>query len=425
MPGGGLIQLVAKGAQDVFLTGKPEITFFKAVYRRHTNFSTESISQTISGDINDNKTVSCTIGRNGDLISGIHLEFTTTLETIETEDQKTVENQLNIMARYYYQQAIDYVELEIGGKKIDKHYGHWMDIWWTISNDPMSKSKGSFSDQFNGRPHYLPLMFWFNRHPGLALPIIALHKHEVKLNIKFNGGSTEANWSTADNKGTSLSSRQYYKGMSLINSARVWVDYIYLDKDERERFIRNSQDYLIDQVQYLESPIKSSSPAPTSASASMYFKHPVKELIWIVKDEDGYPTYEHDKIKLTLNNSDRFSERSSEYFTVLQPYYYHTTLIASGNQYGIHVYSFALKPEEMQPSGSCNFSRIQDSKLIIGTLNPNQSNVNTNGDLNLWENGATGSWSTPASSGGMIQIYATNYNILTIRDGLAGLQYSD
>jgi len=141
-------------------------------------------------------------------------------------------------------------------------------------------------------------------------------------------------------------------------------------------------------------------------------------LIWVVKDEDGYPTYEHDNIKLSINNSDRFSERSSEYFTVLQPYYYHTALIASGNQYGIHVYSFALKPEEMQPSGSCNFSRIQDSKLLIETLNPNQSQ-------STWNNGGTGSWSTPAKSGGMIQIYAMNYNILTVRDGLAGLQYSD
>ena len=169
---------------------------------------------------------------------------------------------------------------------------------------------------------------------------------------------------------------------------------------------------------YLESPIKSETVTPTKASLSLNFKHPVKELIWVVKDEDGYPTYEHDNIKLSINNSDRFSERSSEYFTVLQPYYYHTALIASGNQYGIHVYSFALKPEEMQPSGSCNFSRIQDSKLLIGTLNPNQSQ-------STWNNGGTGSWSTPAKSGGMIQIYAMNYNILTVRDGLAGLQYSD
>ena len=171
MPGGGLIQLVAKGAQDIYLTGKPEITFFKAVYRRHTNFSMESISQTLLGDVNSDKTVSCIIGRNGDLISGIQLEFKTELESIT--GNKTAATQLNLMARYYYQQAIDYVELEIGGKKIDKHYGHWMDIWWTISNDPMSKSKGSFSDQVNTRPHYMPLMFWFNRHPGLALPIIA------------------------------------------------------------------------------------------------------------------------------------------------------------------------------------------------------------------------------------------------------------
>ena len=415
MPGGGLIQLVAKGAQDIYLTGKPEITFFKAVYRRHTNFSMESISQTLLGDVNSDKTVSCIIGRNGDLISGIQLEFKTELESITTGN-KTAATQLNLMARYYYQQAIDYVELEIGGKKIDKHYGHWMDIWWTISNDPMSKSKGSFSDQVNTRPHYMPLMFWFNRHPGLALPIIALHKHEVKLNIKFNSGSTSGTWSTADNKEGSV--RGAYKGMSDISEARVWVDYIYLDKDERERFIKTSNDYLIDQVQYLESPIKSETVTPTKASLSLNFKHPVKELIWVVKDEDGYPTYEHDNIKLSINNSDRFSERSSEYFTVLQPYYYHTALIASGNQYGIHVYSFALKPEEMQPSGSCNFSRIQDSKLLIGTLNPNQSQ-------NTWNNGGTGSWSTPAKSGGMIQIYAMNYNILTVRDGLAGLQYSD
>ena len=411
---GGLLQLAAQGAQDMYLTGEPQITFFKVVYRRHTVFALESVEQTWSGIPGPGKLSSCVITRHGDLIGNMFLEFETDLENIT--GTQTAATQADVMSRYYYEQAIDYVEIEIGGQAIDKHYGKWMDIWYTLTHDPMAKPKGALSDQIGGRPHYMPLMFWFNRNVGLALPLIGLQYHEVRLNVKFKQGSDGGTFSTADNNEGS-GSRQNYKGMSKISSCKLWVDFIYLGKEERRRIAEMSHEYLIEQLQHI-----GADTIPDGANNTktiLNFNHPVKELIWTVHDQDGYPTYEHDKITLTINGHKRFQERSSEYFTTMQTYYHHTTTMHPGNQYGIHVYSFALRPEEHQPSGTCNFSRIDDARLNIANLNKNQSNVlGTEWGHNDADSGTF-------VGGGSIYIYAINYNVLRIVSGMAGLAYSN
>lgn len=439
MPGGGIIQIVARGAQDVYLTGEPQITFFKVVYRRHTNFSVESVEQTLKGDVAPGKIVTCKIGRNGDLVSGMYLEFETDLETMPDgtgTDKRNLATQKAVLARYFYQQAIEYVQIEIGGKLVDKHYGEWLDIWYTLSHDPMAKSKGSLSDQYNGRPHFMPLQFWFNRNVGLALPLLALQYHDVNVSIKFSQGSGGGAWTTADNSqdeigGSSNLTRATYKGMSKIevNKVKMWVDYIYLDTEERKRYIQNSHEYLIEQTQMRSYSIPADSLAATaerSVTAKMDFSHPVKELVWIVKDQDGHPTYEHDEIKILFNNNDRFTVKPSEYFTTIQPYYHHTCMMNSANQLGIHVFSFALRPEENQPSGTCNFSRLQEATLLINKLNANQSSKNSYPTTGWWENGSNGSWATYTGTPnlGAIVIYAVNYNIFKITSGMGGLIFA-
>ncbi len=407
---GGLLQLAAEGAQDMYLTGEPQITFFKVVYRRHTNFSLESVEQTFIGTPTPGKMSSVIVSRHGDLVANMFLEFETELPTLNANGTEATRS--DVMSRYYYEQAIDYVELEIGGQVIDKHYGQWMDMWYSLTHDPMTKSKGAFSDQVAGRPHFMPLMFWFNRNVGLALPLIALQYHEVRLNVKFKLGSSSGEiFSTADNNEAS-GARVGYKGISKISTCKLWVDFIYLQKEERKRIAEMSHEYLIEQLQHV-------GPDVIGAGASghkniLNFNHPVKELMWVIKDEDGFPTYEHDKIRLTFNGHNRFQERNSEYFTTIQPYYHHTTVMHPGNQYGIHIYSFALRPEEHQPTGTCNFSRIDDARLIFGQLNANQSATS-------WGNGAGGDF----SGGGTLLVYAVNYNVLRIVSGMGGLAYSN
>ena len=153
------MQLVAYGAQDAFLTGNPEITFFKVVYRRHTNFSMESIQQTPNGS---GDRLTFTVSRNGDLIGNCWLEGVT----------GGVAN-------------LKSVELEIGGQRIDKHYGEWMQVWTELTC-PAGKRAGF--DALDG-VGTIPLQFFFCRNPGLALPLIALQYHEVKMTVEFESGT--------------------------------------------------------------------------------------------------------------------------------------------------------------------------------------------------------------------------------------------
>jgi len=281
--GGGLMQLVAYGAQDIYLTGNPQITFFKVVYRRHTNFSMETIEQTINGTVSTSGSSTVTISRNGDLVHKIYVTNNGSTSTIHGSG------------------IISKVELEIGGQLIDRHYDEWNQIWNELYT-PESKAHGlkcmvgdqgtSGTDSGVTMTQY-PLNFWFCRNAGLALPLIALQYHEVKL--KFT-------WGDNSNKGVD-------------SNVKVMCDYIYLDTDERRRFAQVSHEYLIEQLQ------KQSMSG--TASNKLNFNHPVKELIWTSQSDilTGYTT-----AKLILNGHDRFSAQNAEYFQLRQPYDYHTAI---------------------------------------------------------------------------------------------------
>ena len=296
--GGGLMQLVAYGAQDIYLTGNPQITFFKVVYRRHTNFSMEAIQQTLNGTPSSGGNSTVTISRNGDLVYKVYV---TTTKNAVTNGSETI---------------VDEVELEIGGQRIDKHYKEWMQVWNELST-PDSKAVGLKvmqgdigSSNTTGVKDLVqvPLQFWFCRNPGLALPLIALQYHEVKLKIK---------WGTDGD-----------------NECAVNCDYIYLDTDERRRFAQVSHEYLIEQLQ-------KETYTTTEGAKKLNFNHPVKELIW-VNDTAGASGV---KYQLKLNGHDRFSEQEKEYFMLRQPYDYHTAIPGQNLPTAAHS---LLRPDQLE-----------------------------------------------------------------------------
>ena len=393
--GGGLMQLVAYGAQDIYLTGNPQITFFKVVYRRHTNFSMESIQQTWNGqETAETGRCTATISRNGDLVSRLYIEVNGSGSASHTNPGTS---------------WINTVEVEIGGQMIDRQSGRFMETFYELtepnpsgltssSADSSSPGTGTVFQNMAGAGGvnlnvneadvklFIPLNFWFCRNPGLALPLIALQYHEVKVVLDhrfktvFSGGSTPAN--------------------------KLYADYIYLDTDERRRFAQVSHEYLIEQVQ--------EQTLGTEQTQTLNFNHPVKELIWTAsyKGTAGnaswtsliVPNTIGTEYHLKLNGHDRFAARDSKYFSRAQVWQYHTGpggIDPLGTDTGnlndaICVYSFALKPEEHQPSGTCNFSRI-DSAQIVAT--------------NVFSSNAV--------------MFAVNYNVLRIMSGMGGLAYSN
>jgi hypothetical protein len=396
--GGGLMQLVAYGAQDIYLTGNPQITFFKVVYRRHTNFSMELIEQTLNGTVSASSRVTATISRNGDLIHDMYYKIKAGAKIVAASGDNPGHN------------MIDNVECEIGGQQIDKHYGHWMEVWSQLTEEnpgnvapsavadtpPAGHTKfqrmalaGGVNDGNGTRTlensHWVPLQFWFCRNVGLALPLIALQYHEVKIVTTFSAClGTGAD--TLDDSG----------------NISLWTNYIYLDTDERRRFAQVSHEYLIEQVQF-----QLNGQGSTGAdSYDLNFNHPVKELIWAGVAAQawgaanaGAGTFK-DVIggdwQLKLNGHDRFAAQDSGYFARQQVWKHHSGFGGIITQ-SIAVYSFALKPEEHQPSGTCNFSRIDNAQLKASAA------TDTLG----------------------VYIYAVNYNVLRIMSGMGGLAYSN
>ena len=244
------MQLVAYGAQDIYLTGNPQITFFKVVYRRHTNFSMEAIEQTINGTVGAGTRVTSTVSRNGDLVNRMYYQLTSASGTTD--------------AANFGASAFDSIELEIGGQRIDKQHGHWMEVWSELTESNSScltttlgNGDGTLFQEMAGmggcnvdgnaaaHNYTVPLQFWFCRNPGLALPLIALQYHEVKVITTFS--------SVAGTVGL---------------TASLWADYIYLDTDERRRFAQVSHEYLIEQVQHQS--------VASGTSHDLNFNHPVK-----------------------------------------------------------------------------------------------------------------------------------------------------
>ena len=522
---GGLMQLVAYGAQDVYLTGNPQITFWKVTYRRHTNFAMESIEQTFNGQADFGRRVTCTISRNGDLAYRTYLQIT--LPEIN-QGMNSTEGK-DVYARWLDfpgEQLIAQVEVEIGGQRIDRQYGDWMHIWnqLTLSSEQergYNKMIGNTTqltyicdptfaavdgpcaadgvrqvcaprNALAETTLYVPLQFWYCRNPGLALPLIALQYHEVKINLDIRN-IEECLWAV-DSLNTSGSNKVDNAYKTSLAAASLYVDYIFLDTDERRRMAQNPHEYLIEQLQFTGDESVGSS----SNKIKLNLNHPCKELIWVVQPDanvdycaslaqgeplnalmgaqpfnytdalDALPNAVHafggsDAVsgtsafingsglfqdpfsndvtggtahsgitgtqdsgvsdagtfvlaetaldmhcwgenpvvvaKLQLNGQDRFSEREGTYFDLVQPFQHHTRAPDTG----INVYSFALRPEEHQPSGTCNFSRIDNATLQLVLSNATVQGVST----------------------AKVRVYAVNYNVLRIMSGMGGLAYSN
>jgi hypothetical protein len=507
--GGGLLQLVAYGAQDVYLTGNPQITFFKVVYRRHTNFAIEAIVQTPTGGNTFGSRASFQITRNGDLIHRVYFYC-----------KIKAENATVALVPNFGQKLLKTVELEIGGQRIDKHYSEWLYIWNELSL-PVGKREG-YNTMVGANPRnictklssghsyelYVPLEFWFCRNVGLALPLIALQYHEVKINVEYesesnmkdnvptnftyeeeltagavtsitvtaggtgytsaptvvytggggtgatatavlgtgatatqvvsitvntvgsgytsvpaitftggagSGAAATANLGANPNNTTAIITASAAGQISL-TSPTLWVDYIFLDTDERRRFAQLSHEYLIEQLQFTGT--ESITKGDSMKSIRMNFNHPCKELIWTVRNSEGSGIYWNNfssgyamgttvinealestnpitNCKIMLNGNDRMAPRTGEYFGIVQPYQHHEITPDKFHE-GINVYSFAIKPEEHQPSGTLNMSRIDTATLSVAS-----------------------------SITGNISVYAVNYNVLRILSGMGGLAYSN
>ena len=425
---GGLMQLVAYGAQDVYLTGNPKVTFFQAVYKRHTNFAMETIEQTVNGTAANSGRVSVTVARNGDLIGDMYIELLNDAAKLSSA-ASTGADAANAFAGWVAERAIKSAELSIGGQRIDKHYQRWWRLYSELYLDDAKRTnwgKMTSSSVTAAGTVYLPLVFFFNRNPGLALPLIALQYHEVRIDFDL-----------ASNFDSYLNTSTF----------KVWGNYVYLDTEERRRFAQKGHEYLIEQVQHTGTDTVTKN---ATKQVRLSYNHPVKELVWCVADaasDDAQGMYDLtsactqasvdfvtvpnavsntyisanqmgcpaldvktatskvfteqalgnlDTFKLVLNGQDRFKEQQGRYFNQVQPFQHH-----SGNPYaGVYSYSFALKPEEHQPTGTCNFSRIDNAQVAVKCANVGTTNKN-------------------------LDMFAVNYNVLRVQSGMGGLAFSN
>tara|TARA_Y100000590_G_scaffold261169_1_gene293232 strand:- start:36 stop:1343 length:1308 start_codon:yes stop_codon:yes gene_type:complete len=433
--GGGIMQLIVSGRANKHITGNPETTHFKSVYFRHTNFAMESVPCIFNNAIlaNAETSVVSTIQRSGDLVAGAHIEFILT-RTFSSGRPSGGSYVSWTNATGYA--LIKEVSLEIENQVIDKHYSEWFDIWNeltdTNNNEHLLVNKHEAkhlylkSNDFNTNSLkcYVPLQFYFCRNPGLALPLIALQNQKLYMKFTFRNPYTLINTDhTSGNIGT----------ISYTQNPELYIDYIYLDTAERRSFSKNKHQYLIEQVQF-------NGYQTLSSSNEINFDNPIKELIWVCRnknvktekdlstisnDADAYSntvtslsknndyfnymsvssnsqteylynnnTYEPFKeVDLIINGNSRFNKRYATYFRTIQPKTHHSKI---PNKH-IYLYSFSLNPEKHQPSGVLNFSKLKSVKLNLTEANT------TNMEL---------------------LVFAVNYNLLRIVNGMGGLAYT-
>lgn len=481
---GGLIELVAYGAQDVYLTGNPQITFFKVTYQRHTNFAQECIEQTFSGNVAPGQRATCIVSRSGDLIGPMHLEVhlpslsasatvgggtikhvplgynpATSVNASVTDDNTKFNF---VWVPWVGYRLIQSVQLEIGGQRIDKHYSKYFYMWHELSTS--ANKDAGLKDMVGGHDFgasdisivnnalvpktlFIPLIFWFNTHPGLALPLIALQYHEVKLIFEFapltslitliaDKGEAGLRLVHSDETDyvpmTSKAVKEAGNGSEPTISIRLFADYYFLDTEERRRFAQLAHEYLIKQVQEI-TPTQVSAKASTVNVSYRGLNHPVIFNVWALQNRDVSEKWNDwinftnsnpfdegngDDIfsshKLVLNGNDRYPERDVGYFNLVQPYNHFPSIPPKG----INVFSHALQPAEHQPSGTLNYSRIDNSTNIMrfpAAQIDLRGKVAGGSDQFLIETPDT--WDFIG--------YAVNYNVLRIMSGMGGLAYSN
>jgi hypothetical protein len=474
---GGLMELVAYGAQDVYLTGNPQITFFKVTYQRHTNFAQESIEQTFSGTVGAGQRCTCIISRSGDLVGPMHLEVAlpalSASVALATSYCLVTQNGINSQSaaggattKFNYcwvpwvgYRLIQSVSLEIGGQRIDKHYAKYFYIWHELSTS--SNKDAGLKDMVGGHDFgasdisilnnalvaktlFVPLIFWFNTHPGLALPLIALQYHEVKLIFEFApltdlvtimgevaAGLVQPCYDDGFIPVTASTVTAAGGGTAPTLGIRLFADYYFLDTEERRRFAQLAHEYLIKQVQEVTPQQVNYSAGGTINVSYRGLNHPTIFNVWalqnsvVANDYNDWINFTNsnpfdegngDDIiashKLVLNGNDRYATRDVGYFNLVQPYQHFPSIPPKG----INVFSYALQPAEHQPSGTLNFSRIDNSTNIMSyPTAPKNLLGATPGSATL----------VPTPSTYDFVGYAVNYNILRIMSGMGGLAYSN
>ena len=441
--GGGLLQLVAIGKQDVFLTGNPQISFFKMVYRRYTNFAIESQPMYFDGTANFGQRISCLVPRRGDLLGKIYIDVLLPGLTLNDASNTPV-SYVNSIGNALIQE----ITFEVGEQQIDKQTGEWMEIWEQLTTpasqrDALNTMIGRLDGYTvpdlipgplsEGLRLYIPLQFYFCKNPGLYIPLLALQYHPIRINITI----------------APLQSLFYSQQLILvpnctltvnpanITSMMLWGDYVYLDTEERRRFVSKSHEYLIEQIQY--TPLIGVTPTQSQINIQTDFNHPIKEFIFVARRDFMNQVHEFfnysslatneavpapvqpffmpgqvrtDLIStalLQLDGYDRFQVRQAPYFRLIQPYDHHTTTPV---QNFIYCYSLALRPEDIQPTGTLNASRIDSVNWqitmnnAVGTVTQEQPCVSTN-------RGAC-----------TIRIYAINYNVFRVVNGFGGVLFT-
>lgn len=446
MPGGGgLLQLVAQGKQDLFLTGNPQITWFKMVYRRYTNFAMESQTIYFDGDPDFGKRLTTVVPRRGDLLGALILEITLPQVTFTDGTAASYINNVGYA-------MIEEISLEIGEQEIDKQTGEWMKIWSDLTLPPGQKdgfyamvgaTDGTVDPPANlpvatcstgttvygAKKLYIPLQFWFNKNPGLYLPLLAMQYHPIRINLKLRGLADLVQQSI-----TSSGCAPSQVNNSKIVDLRLYGDYVYLDTEERRRFVANTHEYLIEQIQYTP---KVSLPKDVNMhNVRLEFNHPVREMIWRIQrdlmettkewfnyssksaQEAGQEQHMLESALIQVDGFDRFEVRDAGYFSLVQPYQYHTNIAVKGYFYS---YSFSLRPEEMQPSGSLNASRIDNLVLQVNTRP--DTNVEYYLPGTTTRNPAFDVNKAPNRGNANIRVYAKNHNVLRVVNGFAGLLF--
>jgi Major capsid protein N-terminus/Large eukaryotic DNA virus major capsid protein len=385
---GALVQLSNPGKQNMFFTGEPDITYFKMNYSKHTNFAKESIRLDWTTDIRFNTQASIIIPRLGDLLSNVWLEIKMT----------KLPTMYPVWKGLYYpaEHLIKDVSLTIGGQLIDRHTSDWFRVYHDAIQ-PLAKKyhyqkianwdAGTItSDNAFTETLYFPILFYFTRSPGLALPLISLYNTEVKLTFTFRDAATIG----VDPTDFEID---------------VYADYIYLDSDERKRFLERDHEYVFEFVQthtkFLQDSELPSESQMSTFTAQLPFRNPTKAIFWMLKDVsppsttqtfhgryfgDGANTYLGFQpsqysdsslgllqaiseklapiydVRLTLDGIDRFSKRKGTYFNKVESY---VSDFETSPLPGMYMFSFCLNPYALQPSGFCNFSIIDDIRLII------------------------------------------------------------
>jgi len=423
--GGGLLQLVAQGKQDVFLTGNPQVTWFKMVYRRYTNFAIESQIIQFDNQADFGRKITCLLPRKGDLLGPLWLEIK--LPAIVDAVTGVALSYTNAIGHALIQE----ISFEIGAQEIDRQTGEWMEMWsnYTVPTDKREGwnvmiGKTSGASQGNSPSQlvnlygplslYVPLRFWFCKNPGLYLPLLAIQYHPIRINITLRPLQQLFLLDTP-----TVNPCDVHVQTASIISMEMYGDFVHLDVEERRRFVSHSHEYLIEQVQYTSS-------YPIDAAASvvqipMEFNHPIRELYWVVQRDiaiNAHQWFNYTSLSigeissfyitnyqnlittalLRIEGYDRFDIRNADYFRLLQPYQYHSVIPVDDY---IYSYSFCFRPEDIQPNGSMNASRLDTMTLQLEMNN----------------------MVTPARGTAVARIYALNHNVLRIVDGFGGLLF--